>query len=29
MVQLQRKNKDLKEEGIQTEVIPWIEDKNN
>ena len=21
--------KELKEEGIQTEVIPWIEDKNN
>ena len=21
--------KDLKEEGIDTEVIPWIEDKNN
>ena len=21
--------KDLKEEGIETEVIPWIEDKNN
>ena len=22
-------NKELKEEGIDTEVIPWIEDKNN
>ena len=21
--------RELKEEGIQTEVIPWIEDKNN
>ena len=21
--------KDLKEEGIDTEIIPWIEDKNN
>ena len=21
--------KDLKEEGIETEIIPWIEDKNN
>ena len=21
--------KDLKEEGIETEMIPWIEDKNN
>ena len=21
--------KDLKEEGIETEIIPWLEDKNN